>query len=152
MGTEPVYNVENVDFSRNYVRWSRILISLNMVFVKMLLKEYAEYYEIIEVLFNYLYDRGNSVVTEWLSTIGGKWFRSWVRITNLGGWVFYELPIIISITINESSINTQNILLFQDFSSLEYMYVFNNHTDGYYHQVLLKKYTCTHLPCWRRRE
>lgn len=33
-------------------------------FVKMLLKEYAEYYEIIEVLFNYLYDRGNSVVTE----------------------------------------------------------------------------------------
>lgn len=72
MGTEPVYNVENVDFSRNYVRWSRILISLNMVFVKMLLKEYAEYYEIIAVLFNYLYDRGNSVVTEWLSTLGGK--------------------------------------------------------------------------------
>lgn len=55
--------------------------------------------------------------------------------------MFYELPIIISITINESSINTQNILLFQDFSSLEYMYVFNNHTDGYYHQVLLKKYS-----------
>lgn len=65
MSIEILYNVKNVDFSWNYVWWSWIFIFFNMVFVKMLLKEYVEYYEIIEVLFNYLYDRGNSVVMEW---------------------------------------------------------------------------------------